>query len=123
MINKQVISDFKWQKEAESYFNSTPHPKLWFEILEWVTALTTLKFLTDKTNSIYIEIAYYFSYIVLYNYLQKSFMTIRFQKYLPARYTDKVKSIMTYILTIILVSLAYMYVSRIVEDIVKGLKL
>jgi hypothetical protein len=119
-INKPSYS---WQKEAETYFNNTPHPKQWFEFLGWITALSTLNFLSQKTGSIYIKILYGVSLLVLYNYIQKILWTKRFQDYLPKFISGRIRTIITYSISAIAVAIAYILGQKIVEDVVKGLKL
>jgi len=120
---KTKRSSYDWQKEAETYFNFTPHPKQWFEFLGWITAFSTLNFLIQKTGSIYIKILYWVSFLVLYNYIQKKLWTKRFQDYLPHIISGKIRTIITYSIPAIAVAVAYILGGKLVEDVVKGLKL
>lgn len=114
---------YSWQKEAETYFNWTPHPKAWFEFLGWITAFSTLNFLSQKTDSIYIKLIFYFSLFVLYNYFSKMFWTKKFQKYLPERFPELLRKLLTIGVSAICVAASYLLFNRIAEDIIKGLKL
>lgn len=112
-------SSYSWQKEAETYFSYAPHPKIWFEILGWLTALSALQFLVDKTSSLLIQGIYWFSYLVLFNHIQKTFWTIKFQHYLPNRYPTNIKKGITYILGAVTVAIAYYLVSEISKDLTR----
>lgn len=120
---KTKKSSYEWQKEAETYFNHTPHPKQWFEFLGWITAFSALNFLSQKTGSIYIKILYWISFAVLYNYLQKILWTKRFQDYLPEFISGRIRAIITYSISAIAVAAAYALGAKIVEDVTRGLKL
>jgi hypothetical protein len=109
--------NFYWQNEAENYFSSTPHPKRWFEFLGWITAFSTLSFLSEKTGSIYLKILYYVSYAVLYNYLQKLLFTTKFQNYIPLKLSNKAKNQLTYFITVVLVTAVYLFITKVVQDI------
>jgi len=111
--------EFDWQKEAESYFSSTPHPKKWFEFLGWITAFSTLSFLSEKTGSVYLKILYFVSYAVLFNYLQKLLFTTKFQNYIPLKFSNANKNRLTYSIAVVLVVAVYLFVSRVVQDITK----
>lgn len=117
MINKK--EEFDWQKEAKSHFSSTPHPKRWFEFLGWITTFSTLNFLSEKTGSLYLKTLYYFSYAVLFNYLQKILFTTKFQKYIPLKLSNLNKNRLTYLTAVILVFAVYQFVSKAVQDIIK----
>lgn len=78
-----------------------------------------LQFLVDKTNSLSIQGIYWFSYLVLYNHIQKTFWTIKFQQYLPNRFPANIKKGITYILGAATVAIAYYLVSEISKDLTK----
>lgn len=116
-------SSYYWQKEAETYFNYTPHPKQWFEFVGWITVFSTLDFLSQKTESIYIKILYWFSFLVFYNYINKTIWTKRFQDYLPKSISGRIRIVITYSISAIAVAIVYSLGGKIVEDVVKGFKL
>lgn len=116
-------SQYVWQKEAENFFGWTPHPKLWFEFLGWVTALSTLDYLSQKTDSIYIKIMYGASYLVLYNYIEKNIWKRRFQDYIPFKFPKLVKKIITYLITLVIVFMLHILVGKLVEEIINELRL
>lgn len=110
---------YSWQKEAETYFSYTPSPKVWFEILGWLTALSTFQFLVDKTHSILIQGLYWFSYLVLYNYIQRIIWTTKFQHYLPNKLSPNFKKGVTYLIDALIVAAAYYLVSAVSRDLTK----
>lgn len=112
---------FGWQKEAENYFSSTPHPKGWFEFLGWLTALSTLNFLSEKTGSLYIKVLYFASYAVLYNHIQKFLYTTKFQRYIPLKISSVNKNRLAYFISAGLVVIVYLFTLKVVEDITKSL--
>lgn len=116
-------SRYHWQREAETYFNNLPHPKQWFEFLGWITAFSTLNFLSQKTGSIYIKVLYWISFLVLYNYIERKLWTKRFQDYLPESLSDKTRLVITYSISALTIALAYHLGDKIVKDVVNGLKL
>lgn len=119
MSTNNVVEKFDWQLEAESYFGTTPHPKRWFEFLGWITAFSTLSFLSEKTGSLYLKILYFISYAVLHNYLQKLLFTTKFQNYIPLKLSYANKGRLTYSVAVVLVFAVYLFVSRVVQDIMK----
>lgn len=121
MKNKKQ-DNYDWQIEAEREFGWTPSPKLWFELMSWITAFATLKYLSDKTHSIYITAIYWISYTILFNHMQRIIWTSKFQKYLPGRFNEKTTKIITYVVTALLVTLVYWLTVNIVEDLSKGLR-
>lgn len=120
---KTKTTTYDFQKDAEGYFSNTPHPKQWFEFLGWITAFSTLKFLSEKTGSIYIKIIYYISYLILFNFIQKVVWTKNFQNYLPSRILGRTRLFVTYIVSALGVTIMYLFVSNLSEDIFKGLRL
>jgi amino acid transporter len=122
MRNYKKTELYSWQKEAESYFNLTPHPKKWFEFIGWITALSTLKFLSQKTNSVYINIIFWISLMVLFNYFSKMFWTKQFQKYLPVYLSKTHRRSLTYAISVIFVTAAYLLIGQLSDDISKALK-
>ena len=90
-------NSYGWQKEAEEYFSNTPHPKQWFEFLAWITILSSLNLLYEKTGLLYIQVIYYISFLVLYNHVQKILWTKRFQEYLPSKLNEKTRKAITYL--------------------------
>jgi len=118
MVNTKY---YNWQKEAKGYFSSTPKPKEWFEFLGWVITLSTLNFLSEKTNSLYIKVIYIISYGVLYNSIQKFLYTRKLQKYIPQKILFIKKSTLTYLISTILVILVYLFTIGVERDISSNL--
>lgn len=113
-------ASYDFQKEAESYFSWTPHAKIWFEFLTWLTALSTLQFLVTKTDSKPIFVIYIVSYAVFFNHLQKTLWSIKFQHYLPDHFSPKTKKAITYIVAVLLVGLVYAFIGIILDDLGKS---
>lgn len=114
---------FDWQNEAKTYFSCTPKPKKWFEIIGWITALSTLKVFSEKTNSFYVLVLYIISYAVLFNSLQKFFYTREFQKFLPNKFNNRLKSILSYLLSLVTSLVVYFYISKVSQEIATVLKI
>ena len=112
---------YSWQKEAEEYFGWTPHPKIWFEFLGWITALSTLQFLSDKTASKVIQLFYYISFVVLFNHIDKIIWTTKFQRFLPHKFSDNVKKLSAYAISALLVAAVYLLITTITKDLTKSL--
>lgn len=112
-------SSYDWQNEAEEYFGWTPHPKIWFEFLGWITALSTLQFLADKTGSKVIQLFYWISFLVLFNHIDKIIWTTRFQHFLPKVFSDKTKKLLAYAFSAVLVAAVYLLIMTITKDLAK----
>ena len=115
------MSSYGWQKAAKKEFGWSPHPKEWFELLGWITVLSTLQYLSVKTKSIYISIIYYISFIVLFNYIQKILWTKEYQKYLPSKINKKVRVLITYLITVAFAALIWLFSGKIFNDLTKSL--
>lgn len=119
---KSSVSSYEYQREAEFFFSSTPHPKQWFEFLGWITAFSTLQFLTEKTGSLYIKIIYYISYAVLFNFIQKNLWMKKFQNYLPSKISDRSKAVVTFFISTLSVAMMYLFISKFTKDLINGLQ-
>ena len=113
---------YYWQKEAETYFSSTPSPKTWFEFLTWITSLATLKFLDDRTTSPLITVIYFFSYATFFNYIHKILWTIKFQNFFPKRFPKKLTKWLTYLMSLALVVGSYYAIDSIVHELIESFK-
>lgn len=100
-----------------------PHPKIWFEFLGWITTLSTLNILSEKTDSIYIKAIYYFSFFVFFSNLEKNLLTAKYQKYLPSKFSPRIKSMFTYCVMCIVFGLTYFFIIKVVESLVEVFKL
>lgn len=67
----------QWQHVLDEFWKKiTP---LWFDWLQWILILGVIGFLAEQTRNIVLFIAYTFSYIALFFYLQSIFFSIEFR--------------------------------------------
>lgn len=122
ILGKKASKDYDWQVEAESYFSALPSPKRWFEFLEWVVAIATLSFLYELTGSVLIRIIYFISFAVLSNYVQKVLYTTKFQNYRPFNSLKINKKLLSYLISVVLITFYFFFVGALVGDLEKALK-
>lgn len=108
---------YHWQNEAKTYFNNLPSPNIWFEFLGWITATASLDYLSKKTKSPIINTLYLLTIAVLWNFLQKTMFSSKFQDYFPKTINNGVKKILTYVLTILLIIIIWLVVEVIIHDL------
>lgn len=118
-FQKQEVSLFEWQKDAEDHFVGAPAPEKWFKYMEYLLILGTLNFFAKLTESRVLKVLSFISLMAVWNAIGKSLFTFPFQKYLPFNIDEKKTKIIVYIIVLIVNSFTYLIIEQAVSEIVK----
>ncbi len=103
-----------WQRVLDDFWvKATPR---WFEWLDWVTILGAFSFLTKLTQNVIISIAYGFSYVALFFYLQSFFFSLDFHGF-PFVKSEKIRRLMSLLISGILSYGIWLFLSSLVLEI------
>lgn len=111
---KSKKTEAEWQKALDDFWmKATPK---WFEWLGWIIILGAFTFLNKTQENLIIKVITGISYIALFFYLQSFFFSFEFHG-LPFVKSEKVRRIISLILSVLLSYGAWLFLREVVSQI------
>ena len=107
-------TEAEWQKALDDFWmKATPQ---WFEWLEWLLILGAIHFLAEQTQSVILRLVSATSYAALFFYLQSFFFSLEFHGF-PLIKSERVRRLMSLVLSAILAMALWLLFTRLVSQI------